>query len=58
MLRAGPPGLLDGGGMTTGCCLRIAVGGWPIIRDNDQGMSKPARPAAQTYRAISRWSVG
>ena len=61
--------LLDGGvlggrptGMGVGAaiavCLRIAVGGWPIMRESDQGTSMPERPAEATYLAISRWSVG
>ncbi len=62
MLRDG--GVL--GGRATGAgsgaaideCLRIAVGGWPIMRESDHGISAPDMPAAATYLAISRWSVG
>ena len=54
-LRGRGPGV---GAAGTDDCLRIVVGGWPIIRESDQGTSIPDRPAAATNRAISRWSVG
>lgn len=52
VLRFGVFGREGGGG--TGDCFRIAVGGGPINRESDHGMSAPERPAAATYLAISR----
>ena len=50
----------DGVGITGGggARRRIPLGGWPIIRESDQGRSIPERDAAEMYRAISRWRVG
>ena len=47
-------GGVRGGRTGGGSCLRIAVGGWPTMRESDQGTSTPDSPAAETYRAISR----
>lgn len=56
VLGGRPTGMGVGAAMAV--CLRIAVGGWPIMRESDQGTSMPERPAEATYLAISRWSVG